>query len=90
MPSLVIAMASFDDLLLVTPCSRACQDYYICNPLTKQWFELFKASRDCPITFALVYVPNNSNKPLRFSMTNTLCQYKVTLIHREDGDNDSF
>ncbi|GMN52331.1 hypothetical protein TIFTF001_021467 [Ficus carica] len=94
LPSPMVVRASFDDLLLVEPGTRR-EEYYICNLLTKQCFQIPKIPRGCPIGFALVRVPDSSNEPLGFSTTKTQYQYKVVLIHfalhlEEDGDNDRF
>ncbi|EXB28583.1 hypothetical protein L484_009742 [Morus notabilis] len=42
MPSSVVIRASFADLLLVASSGRPGRDYYICNPLTKQWFNFLR------------------------------------------------
>ncbi|XP_024019537.1 uncharacterized protein LOC21393067 [Morus notabilis] len=64
MPSSVVIRASFADLLLVASSGRPGRDYYICNPLTKQWFKLPEAPRGFQTGFALVCIPNISNSQL--------------------------
>ncbi|XP_024019833.1 F-box protein At5g49610 [Morus notabilis] len=81
MPSPMVIRASFDDLLLVAPGGCDIRDYYICNPLTKQWFKLPEAPIGRRSGFALVCIPDSSKSQVGFSI-NAQYQYKVVLMNK--------